>query len=371
MNISDFPAAYIPDKLPLNYLSDGLLADKDFIRAIIKKGDKLSEFIGYLQNLPSPDILISALTLQEAVLSSRIEGTIATIDDVIKNEPSSETIKNDIIEIVNYCDAIDYGQNELTETDRGISKNLIKNLHILLMKNNVRGANKTPGEFKTEQNYISNSILGNFTPLPAILTDEYIDNLVAYISDDYEISDLVQAAIMHAQFEMIHPFKDGNGRVGRLLIPLLLFYKKVIPYPIFYISRFFAENDDSYKEKLSNISATQSTAEKLEAWKDWLMFFFEGVSIESKRHIDTSKRIIALHKEMTSAIKKTDMITLIDMLFQNLRIQPVEAIEKLKLPGSSVRKELSALADKGYITKTGSPRKTIYIFSKIIEIMNI
>lgn len=177
MKITDFPAAYIPDKLPLDYVGNGLLADKDFVRTIIKKGDKLSEFIGYLQNLPSPHILISALTLQEAVLSSQIEGTIATIDDVVKNEPQSETIKKDIIEITNYCEAIKYGQSELAETDRGISKSLIKNLHILLMKNNVRGANKTPGEFKTEQNYISNSVLGNFTPLPAILTDEYIDNL--------------------------------------------------------------------------------------------------------------------------------------------------------------------------------------------------
>ena len=192
--------------------------------------------------------------------------------------------------------------------------------------------------------------------------------LVTYISDSYEISDLVQAAIMHAQFEMIHPFKDGNGRVGRLLIPLLLFHKKVIPHPIFYISRFFAENNDLYKEKLSNISTAKN---KLNAWKDWLMFFFDGVSLESMRHIETSKKIIALHKEMTSAIKKTDMISLIDMLFQNLRIQPTEAIAELKLPGSSVRKELSVLADKGFITKTGSPRKTIYIFTKILEIMNI
>lgn len=229
----DFPAPYIPKKLPNDEISSAFINDSVLLGNIIKNGRKLSEFIGYLQNLPNPEILVSSLTLQEAVLSSRIEGTLATIKDVVNDDSSSEIIKNDIIEIENYCKAINYGYETLRDTDRGISKSLIKELHRLLLENNVRGANKTPGIFKTEQNYIVNDILGNFTPLPPSLTDEYVDNLVLYIKNKNEISELIQAAVMHAQFEIIHPFKDGNGRVGRLLIPLLLFYKKVLPFPIF------------------------------------------------------------------------------------------------------------------------------------------
>ncbi len=369
MDINDFPKPYIPDKLPLHYLRKAIQSDWDLLRTILSKERKLSEFIGYLQNLPAPEILISSLTLQEAVLSSRIEGTLATIDDVVNNTPQTEALKNDIVEIENYCNAISYGRQELSSTDRGISKGLIKSLHILLMKNNVRGAGKTPGEFKTEQNFIKNTVLGNFTPLPAILTDEYVDNLVDYIREDTELSPLVQAAIMHAQFEMIHPFKDGNGRVGRLMIPLLLFYKKLLPYPIFYISRYFAENNDSYKLHLAKISQSTDTNDKITAWKEWLYFFFDGISHESTRHIETSKQIIELHKKMSSVVNKTDMLPLVDMLFDKLKVQPKDAITELSLPGSSVRKELQRLADEGYLIRTGSPRKTVYIFNKLLQIV--
>ena len=174
---------------------------------------------------------------------------------------------------------------------------------------------------------------------------------------------------MHAQFEMIHPFKDGNGRVGRLLIPLLLFYKKVIPYPIFYISRFFAMNDDQYKALLANISKAVSEDEKNDAWKQWILFFFDGIATESEKHIKISKKIIDLRKEMISQVKLTGMIALIDCLFHELRIEPKEAIPKLQLPHTSSYKELRDLAEKGYITRKGSSRKTIYIFSKLVDII--
>lgn len=369
MDIKDFPLPHIPDKLPATNLMHQLLNDQALLKKIIRNGSRLSEFIGYLQNLPNPEILISSLTLQEAVLSSRIEGTIATIEDVISGNPSSSIIRDDIVEIENYCAAIHYGYKELAETDRGISKRLIKELHILLLNNNVRGAGKNPGEFKTEQNYIINDILGNFTPLPPLLTDEFIDNLIDYIKNNDEITELLQAAIIHAQFEMIHPFKDGNGRVGRLLIPLFLYKKQVIPYPVFYISRYFSDNEDKYKLFLSNISKATTIDQSLQAWADWFNFFFDGVAAESKKHIQTSKGIIDLRKTMISEVNKTDMIPLIDLLFNDLKIEPKKAITALELPPSSVYKELKSLAAKGYITRTGSDRKTTYVFSRLLDIV--
>lgn len=369
MNISDFPKPHILDKLPIHNLSLQLQSDPNFIAEMITAEQNLSEFIGYLNNLPNPNILITSLTLQEAVLSSKIEGTIATISDVVQENTTSETIKNDIQEIENYCKAIEYGKMEIIEKGNVVSKYLIKNLHVLLLSNNVRGANKTPGNFKTEQNYIYNLKLGNYTPLPPYLTDEFIDNLIEYLIDSKEVSALMQAAIMHAQFEMIHPFKDGNGRVGRLLIPLFLYSKKRLPSPIFYISRYFSDNEDSYKEKLSNISLNHGN-DIIQSWKAWLLFFFKGVSCESKHHIKTAKAIIDLYKEMTSVIGKTEYIPIIDELFNKLRVEPKLLVQNLGLPDNSVRRVLKKLSEeKNYITRQGTDRKTIYLFNKLVDLI--
>lgn len=369
MNISDFPKPHIPSKLPIENLSRQLLSDCSFLATMIKAERSLSEFIGYLNNLPNPEILIKSLTLQEAVLSSKIEGTIATISDVVHENTTSETIKNDIQEIENYCKAIEYGSAEIQEKGNGISKYLIKNLHVLLLSDNVRGANKTPGCFKSEQNYIYNSKLGNFTPLPPYLTDEYIDNLVDFLRESTDDFLLLQAAIMHARFEMIHPFKDGNGRVGRLLIPLFLYSKNRLSSPIFYISRYFADHEDDYKEKLSNISLNPEN-DSVQAWKEWLFFFFDGISFESMRHINTAKEIISLYKEMTTMVGKTEYIPIIDELFNKLKVEPKHLVQDLGIPNNSVRRVLKKLSDDTqYITRQGTDRKTIYYFNKLVNII--
>ena len=370
MNLNDFPKPYIPEKLPIRNICTAVLQDQSFLAHIIKAGRKLSEFIGYLQNLPNPEILISSLTLQEAVLSSQIEGTIATIADVVNENTSTETLKNDIVEIENYVNAIQFGYEELRRNQEGISKFLIKQLHVLLLGNNVRGADKNPGMFKTEQNFISNDQLGNFTPLPPILTDEYVDNLIDYIRLSNEVSELLQAAIIHAQFEMIHPFKDGNGRVGRLLIPLFLYYKKVLPFPIFYISRYFAKNNDAYKLCLSNLSKTTNVDDEITAWKAWITFFFTGIENESHKHILTARAIIELYKEMSSVVNKTEMIALVDIMFNKLKAEPKMLITELNLPSTSIRRELQKLSEKGYLTKTGSERKTMYVFTKLLDVID-
>ncbi len=368
MNIDDFPKPHIPEKLPIEKLASTLQSDPEFLVSMIRAEQSLSEFIGYLNNLPNPQILISSLTLQEAVLSSKIEGTVATISDVVQENYSSETLKNDIKEIENYCSAIEYGREEILDKGNGISKYLIKNLHILLLSNNVRGANKTPGYFKTEQNYIYNSKLGNFTPLPPYLTDEYIDNMIDYLRNTTEVSSLMQAAIMHAQFEMIHPFKDGNGRVGRLLIPLFLFVRNRLPYPIFYISRYFSDYEDMYKERLSNISLN-TEKDSCTAWKEWLIFFFNGIDNESKRHISTAKAIIDLHKEMTEIVGKTEYFPIVDELFEKLKVEPKMLVQELHISDNSIRRVLKKLSEENqYISRQGSDRKTSYIFSKLLDI---
>ncbi len=368
MNIDDFPKPYIPEKLPIEHIISVLRSDTEFLKLCFAADSKISGFIGYLQNLPNPSILVSALTLQESVLSSKIEGTIATISDVVQGNPDSEIIKDDIVEIENYVKAMDFGRNELKDRNFVISQNLICTLHAILLTNNVRGSDKTPGQFKTEQNFIQNNAVGNFTPLPPILTPEYIDNLVNYLNNEEEVFPLLQAAIMHAQFEMIHPFKDGNGRVGRLLIPLFLYAKKAIPFPTFYISRYFAHHDNEYKTNLSNIS-TPILEERIQAWKNWIIFFLKGVQRESLIHIETSKKILLLYNEMQSSVKRIDQKEIIDYLFDYLNLEPKEFLKTSTLPPSTVYTTLRILTEKGFLTRTGSARKSKFIFSKLVEIL--
>ena len=369
ISLADFPAPHIPPKLPLDKLTNSLFTDDKFISLLLEATSSLSEFIGYLQNLPNQDILITSLTLQESVLSSSIEGTIATIEDVVNGDSDSEIINNDITEINNYISAIQYGHISLRDNGKHLSEHLIKELHILLLGNNVRGANKSPGSYKTEQNYIKNELLGNFTPLPPFLTQEYMENLVTYLESP-QSSKLIQIAIAHAQFEMVHPFKDGNGRVGRILIPLFLYAKDKIPAPIFYISRYFTQYNDKYKKYLSDLSKAKTEEELLSYWKDWLNHFLEGIKSESKQHVKTSQQIIELYRSMVAEINKTEMIALVDMLFSQLTIAPTIAVTELNLPDTSIRNELKKLAAKGYITRVGSARKTKYIFTQLIRLLN-
>lgn len=371
MNISDFPAPHIPKKLPIAEIVKTILSDYAFLKVNFEAAARLSEFIGYLQNLPNPDILVSALTLQESVLSSRIEGTLATISDVVRDNPETETMKNDIVEIINYYKAMLYGQQDLVDRDYHFSKNFVCNLHAILMKNNVRGAHKAPGRFKIEQNYIRNDELGNFTTLPAFLTDEYIENLIEYMNDHREPSPLLQAAVIHSQFEMIHPFEDGNGRVGRLIIPLYLYSTKTIPLPTFFISWYFAANDLEYKKNLFNLSKTASEDKMklVHYWKEWAVFFLQGVIEESQNHIAMSKRIISLYDEIKKTLRRTDQYEIVDYLFNNLNLIPTEFLKQTNLPKSAVYTTLRQLETVGYIVRTGSERKSRFVFQKLLDVI--
>lgn len=371
MPIRDFPEPYIPLKLPLQDVINHLIKSPQFIKQMLDGNSALAKFIGYLQNIPNPTILISALTMQEAVLSSKIEGTIATIEDVLNNNPATETIKNDIKEIENYISAIQYAFAEFSEKEILFTKNMICALHQILLSDNVRGATKTPGQFKIEQNYIANKTLGNFTPLPPHLTTDYIENLINYINNNEEVTPLIAIAIIHAQFEMIHPFKDGNGRVGRLLIPLYLFLKGSIPFPVFYISRYLFDNDEYYKECLHKVSQYPvNSKEYFQAWNNWITFFLKGVQEESERHIESARAIISLYKEMIEQVRKTEHIQIIDMIFKNLRVTPSEVISSTKLNRNVVYSTLNQLTDLGYLSKQGSPRKSVYIFIKLATTLN-
>ncbi|MFK5947756.1 MAG: Fic/DOC family N-terminal domain-containing protein, partial [Methylococcales bacterium] len=223
---------YIPNTLPIENLDF-----KQLFGLATMANAQLARYDGLLQGIPNPAVMLSPLTNQEAVLSSKIEGTQATVDEVLEHEAGlikdGEKYK-DIQEISNYRSAL-FQASEHIQT-YPINLALVREIHKILLSS-VRGQNKTPGDFRVDQNWIGKDGCliedASFVPPEPIQMQNSLDDWQTYLGGS-DIDTLLQAAVMHAQFELIHPFKDGNGRIGRILIPLFLFQKKVLSQPMFY-----------------------------------------------------------------------------------------------------------------------------------------
>jgi len=264
----------------------------------------LAYFDGVLYGIGNPNVLLSPLTTQEAVLSSRIEGTQATLSEVLKFEagdrPPEESKVYDIEEIVNYRRAMRLAEEELQ--NRPFSLTLLKDLHAVLL-DGVRGKFKARGQFRTTQNWIgvpgTPIEAAHFVPPAPSGLFTYLENWEKYYH--FERPDpLVQLAIIHAQFELLHPFLDGNGRLGRMVVPLFLFERRLISSPVFYISSYLEEHRDEY------ISGLHLLSEKSpEAWTRWIGFFLTALEEQSRDNSAKAKETIDLYNNL-----KEDIITL-------------------------------------------------------------
>lgn len=359
---------YKPENLPLQNLEW-----QHLISLISEANRKLARYDGILQTMPNPLLLLSPLTTQEAVLSSRIEGTQATLEEVLKFEadPKAETKKyDDIQEVINYRKATAVAVEEMKK--RPISLNLIKNMHSVLLQS-VRGENKARGEFRKIQNWIgkpgSTIEQASFVPPDPNELMKGLDNFEKYIH--YEEKDrLVQLAIIHAQFEILHPFLDGNGRIGRILIPLFFFEKKILNTPMFYISAFFDSNRDEYYDKLKAVTDNMN-------WEGWIKFFLKGVIHQSEKNIDKAKSILQLYnkmkEKMISVTHSQYSIKVLDNLFNMPVFSSTDFIKNSNIPKASAKRILNRLEEAGTIKilTQGSGRKpTLYIFRQLIEIAN-
>lgn len=248
----------------------------------------LSNYNGFLPTLPNPDVLLSPILTKEAVLSSRIEGTQVTLDEVLKHDAGFEERVNfkddDMEEVRNYRDALKTASAEVHH--RGLSLSLIKQTHHRLMLG-VRGQNKSPGLFRESQNWIGSAgdtiEKARFVPPETTIMLDALLNLEEYLNvNPTNHLPVVQASIAHAQFEMIHPFNDGNGRVGRILIPLILHKEGTLTFPVFYLSEYLESHRDEYYERLLKISQEGD-------WHGWIIFFLKAISHQA--HINLSKAI--------------------------------------------------------------------------------
>jgi Fic family protein len=283
-----------PEKLPPKDINLSAM-----IPLIGKANRAVATFEGLLYGIPNPNVLLSPIVIQEAVLSSKIEGTQADLKDVLKFEagetPSGESQIQDIQEIRNYRRALGLSEKFLQE--RPFCLNTLLQLHSVLM-DSVRGANKARGHFRTTQNWIGSPgspiEQAAFVPPSPLDLQHYLDDWEAYWHQD-DGDPIVQLALVHAQFEIIHPFLDGNGRIGRMLVPLFLFEKKILTKPCFYLSAFFEAHKDEYIQRLRALGQTGS-------WTAWIEFILRGVAVQAEENTIKARAIQDLYERLKKKI---------------------------------------------------------------------
>lgn len=302
----------VPENLPIKKVKW-----EPLIPLIGAANRSIAQYEGVLYGVPNPEVLLAPLTTQEAVLSSKIEGTQATLGEVLKFEagekPEDESRREDIHEIINYRKALRHAEQELKT--RPFNLNLLLRLHEILLEG-VRGQNKARGKFRTAQNWIG--ALGSpiskaqFIPPEPLRISEYLDNWEKYYHADRPDA-LVQLAVVHAQFEIIHPFLDGNGRLGRILIPLFLFEKKILFRPMFYLSEYLEQHRDEYVARLRAIGSEP------EAWNNWVEFFLRALDEQARKNAAKARAIMDLYERLKQRVigvtHSQYAVPLLDQLF--------------------------------------------------------
>lgn len=333
----------------------------------------LAGYDGILHGVPNPAVLLSPLTTQEAVLSSKIEGTQATLEDVLKfeaGEPArSEERNRDIQEILNYRRALRDAERALIRNK--FSLTLLKRLHALLL-DSVRGRDKTLGEFRRALVWIGAPgtpiEAARFIPPEPARLPKLLANLETYWRGG-ELDPLVQLALIHAQFEIIHPFRDGNGRIGRMLVPIFLYEKKLLARPMFYLSQYLELHRAEYIARLGALNGTQS-------WNDWIAFFLRALAVQAEANTDKARRILALYerlKAQTIGLTRSQYaVPLLDRLFA----QPIFASSDLfrdpKMPTKPVVTQLlQRLSDAGILTQLSAARGRKPQVLALVELVNL
>lgn len=358
---------FIPPKLPpkIDYTN--------LIKEIGQAHNNLGKLNGLLINIPNPGLLTTPLLTKEAVLSSRIEGTQATLEDVFKYEAEEKVseegeIEKDVREIINYRKAMSLAIDELK--NRPIGENLIKKIHFHLLSS-VRGANKDRGNLRRIQVYIGapGTPIEEATYIPPPITEipSLLSNWESYINSEQEKDPLIQMGIAHYQFEAIHPFMDGNGRIGRLIIPLFLYQRKLLSYPLLYISEFFEKNRKDYYALLKRVSEEEN-------WENWIRFFLTALTDQSLKTQVTVLEIIALHNNLKNkiiAINSAYAINLLDIIFTNPIISFASIKKRLKTKSyQTIYNLLTKFVKIGILKEvSGKRRNRIYVFQKLLDIL--
>lgn len=346
--------AFIPSPLP----PDPPITWDEELQNLLSKADMaLGRLDGIATILPNRDLFVAMYVRKEAVLSSQIEGTRATLIDILDYETTGEVVK-DVDEVVNYVRATNNGLERLRSLP--LSLRLIREMHEELLKG-VRGEHRTPGEFRTTQNWVGppGSTINNamFVPPPPHEMMTALGELEKFIHEQDNLPVLIKNALIHAQFETIHPFLDGNGRTGRLLITFILVHDHILERPLLYLSYYFKRNRSEYYERLNN---TRNKGD----WEGWLKFFLKGVYEVSTQAIEIAMEIVRLQEQDRSRLANNpNGLKLIDHLFMNPLVT-IKAIRRVTgvsdATAGRLAKQMIELGVLSEITGHARNRKFLY-----------
>lgn len=356
---------YAPEALPIKDLDKAAL-----LTAVGEANAVLARYDSLLIGIVNPAVMLSPLTNQEAVLSSKIEGTQATVEEVLEHEAGweyDEDKSNDIQEILNYRRALMLAKESVV--DRPIRLHLIREMHRILMEG-VRGQDKEPGQFRKDQNWIGTPGCtieqATYVPPSPLQLMDHLQRWEAYLGID-DIDPIVQTAIVHAQFELLHPFKDGNGRIGRLLIPLFLYSKKRLTGPMFYLSAYLESHRDEYYAHLRAISQEGD-------WTNWCIFFLQAVIEQAEQNSKTLRKIIDLYEVTKVQVREITHSPhspqLNDALFDRPIFTAAGIAKRANIPKPTVHKLIKGLLDEGVleiIREAAGRRPAILTFAELLN----
>jgi Fic family protein len=362
--------AFIPPLLPPEPPLQ--LTNEDY--ELLEKANRaLGRLDGITTLLPDTALFIYMYVRKEALLSSQIEGTQSSLSDLLlfEHDEMPGVPLNDVQEVSNYVRALQYGLDRLHQDNFPLSARLIREIHEVLMQKG-RGSTRAPGEFRRSQNWLGGTRLGNarFVPPPHEYVVDLITNLENFLHDRYgRTPTLIKAALAHVQFETIHPFLDGNGRLGRLLITLLLCAEKALAEPTLYLSLFFKTHRDIYYDLLQQVRTEG-------AWEEWLRFFLEGVETTAQQAFQTVQALIELFardRQRIESLGRTagSALQVHQYLQRHTFIAVPDAVKALNLSAPTITQAVKNLEELGIVREvTGKMRHRLWFYQQYLAILN-
>jgi len=357
---------FIPNNLPPKFN-----ADIKMITALEKASVTLGKLSGACLQLPNPDLLIMPYLKKEALMSSRIEGTRISLGDLLISEAEGkEKAYEDTLEVINYVDAINYGLDKIS--NENITEELLKEMHRILLRG-TRGEEKDIGKYRQIQNWIgsidSKIDVAQYVPPKPELVSELMKNLIEFLNTKDDISHLIKCAMIHYQFETIHPFCDGNGRIGRTLITLYLCKHKLMIKPLLYISGFFEKYRPSYVSLLLDTN-------KNGKFEDWILFFLDAVKVQSEDALNRAMKLQKLRETYRQKIQETthnaNMLKLIDYLFVNPYIKITTAKKHLNVTYPPAKRLIEQLVKQNILKLVENSEKLnkTYVAHELLEVIS-
>lgn len=357
--------SFVPNPLPP---VPPIELSEDIVGLLVKANSQLAVLESIAARIPNVELFISMYVRKEALMSSQIEGTQATLEDILDPMLDTNTNRN-IADVVNYIKATEFAITRLQTLP--LCNRLIKETHAVLMKG-VRGQEKNPGEFRYSQNWIGGqgSTLKNARYIPPSPDDmqNAMSDLEKYINTDDDLDALIQAALIHYQFETIHPFLNGNGRVGRLLITLFLMDKGILTTPALYISYFLKKNRVEYYDRMAEVRTKGN-------YEQWIIFFLQAIMESAGDATSTIDELITLHDTNTSVISKLGRASKNTMLvFDYLESNPIidigKTAEALSITFNTASSAVRRLVDAGILVQTGGGgRNRTFAYEAYLDIL--